>query len=110
MSLVSKNPISSSSLKCEHRKLSKVEGNGANFNDVIIFNSGRPAKFNLVFFGGDIQDYEEEMLKSYSSRHFAKWNLINTGNILMKKFSAHNNDSNLFIIRADYFNLRSFAK
>ena len=44
------------------RVLSRVEGNTGCFNDVIIFRNGHihkdqkdEAKFNLIYFGGDVQ-------------------------------------------------------
>lgn len=57
------------------------------------------------------KDYEEEMKKSSNSRNFTEWNLINTGRALLKKFSDNaETAANVFVFRADYFHLRSFAK
>ena len=104
------------SSECVHTVLNQIQGLDDNFNDTIIFKSVnsmlRPV-FNVIYFGGDIQDYPDEMKKSSTSRHFTEWNLINTGNLLFKKFNSNlkpNETVNIIIIRADYFHLKCFAK
>ena len=108
--------IENNSLKFTNKIFSHVEGNDSNVNDVIIFkreNEMPPSSFNLIYFGGDIQDYLDEMKKSITSRNFTQWNLLNTGNLLFNKFnsiSESNANANVFIVRADYFHLKCFAK
>lgn len=97
----------------EARIFQKVEGNEGCFNDVIVFDAINPpllspSPFNLIFFGGDIQDYPDEMSKSFNSREFIDWNLLATGRILCQRFV--DSLAHLFIVRADYFHLKSFAK
>jgi hypothetical protein len=51
------------------------------------------------------------MNKSWNSREFINWNLIKTGEMLRSKFASNPETmSNVFIVRADYFHLKSFAK
>ena len=51
------------------------------------------------------------MKKSITSRNFSLWNLVNTGNLLYKKFASKPETlANVFIFRADYFHLKTFAK
>jgi hypothetical protein len=104
------------SFKCIHTILSHVAGTDSNVNDVIIFKRDKetpPSSFNLIYFGGDIQDYPDEMKKSSTSRNFTQWNLLNTGELLCKKFNSiaqSNANANVLVVRADYFHLKCFAK
>jgi hypothetical protein len=104
------------SLKFTSKVFSHVEGIDSNANDVIIFkreNETPPSSFNLIYFGGDIQDYLDEMKKSFTSRKFTQWDLIKTGNLLLNKFNSSiqsNANANVFVVRADYFHLKCFAK
>ena len=95
--------------------LKRVEGSPGCFNDVIVFpcEQQEPAKFNFVFFGGDIQDYPEEMQKNPTSRRYSKWNLIDTGRLLATRINTSSSFSaraNLLVVRADSFHLKCFAK
>ena len=103
------NQTASDSSECEHTILRRTQGLDNSFNDVIIIRGANhvAAQFNLVYFGGDIQDYPEEMKKSSTSRNFTQWNLVDTGTLLYRKF---NSKANVIIIRADYFHLKCFAK
>ena len=104
----------------DHFIMKRVEGSPGHFNDVIVFPSNEPdleAKCNFVFFGGDIQDYLEEMQKNPTSRHYAEWNLVVTGKLLAARVNAALNGSgasksraNLMVVRADSFHLKCFAK
>ena len=97
--------------ECSPKIFNKIEGYNHTSNDVILFKSKHLAKFNLIYFGGDIQDYPDEMKKSINSRDFTQWNLLNTGSLLNDKFSSSlDTAANIIIIRADYFHLKCFAK
>ncbi len=51
------------------------------------------------------------MKKSLTSRKFTHWNLIDTGQLLLKKFASRpHTAANVLVVRADYFHLRTFAK
>ncbi|CAF0715861.1 unnamed protein product [Brachionus calyciflorus] len=91
--------------------LYKIEGNPDCFNDVIIFKCSKDQpKYNLIYFGGDIQNYEDEMKKNSTCRLYSEWDLIKTGNLIYKKFSFNPKTcANVFIFRADYFHLKCFA-
>ena len=115
-----KKMASNDSFECTNTIFSHVEGIESNLNDVIIFkyenkttNNTPPPSYNLIYFGGDIQDYPDEMKKSSTSRNFTEWNLLSTGKMLCKKFNSSlesNVNANVFVIRADYFHLKCFAK
>ena len=91
-----------------YKILRRVEGSIDCYNDVIIYPATTTeAKHNFVFFGGDIQDYPEEMMKNPTCRNYCKYNLIGTGQMLHDRLGQ---SCNLFVIRADHFHLKCFAK
>ncbi|XP_051174261.1 mitochondrial protein C2orf69 homolog [Leptopilina boulardi] len=49
----------------------------------------------LVFFGGDTQDFSENMAKHRDSRHFQEWSLENTAKLIAERFPKNH----IFIIR-----------
>ena len=112
------NSSSSDTSSNDHLTLKRVEGSPGCYNDVIVFpyvDSGKQlqAKRNFVFFGGDIQDYPEEMQKNPTSRRYSKWNLIDTGRLLAERINRSPSlsaQANLLVIRADAFHLKCFAK
>ncbi|RNA32594.1 hypothetical protein BpHYR1_038721 [Brachionus plicatilis] len=103
--------LSSSKDNSNHVILKQLEGNSDCFNDVIIIKCTQSkAKYNLIYFGGDIQNYEDEMNKSSTCKSFTKWNLLTTGYLLEKKFSSSpETAANILIIRPDFFHLKCFA-
>lgn len=51
------------------------------------------------------------MHKSSTCKTYSKWNLIDTGKLLVKKLSKNcDHVANVIIIRADHFHLKTFAK
>ena len=51
------------------------------------------------------------MVKSFNSRDFVEWNLVKTGNLFYNRFnSIEQTQSNVIVIRADFFHLKTFAK
>ena len=51
------------------------------------------------------------MLKSSTGKKYSKWNLIDTGKLLLKKFAkSYDHVANIILIRADHFHLKTFAK
>ncbi|RLU26935.1 hypothetical protein DMN91_000734 [Ooceraea biroi] len=49
----------------------------------------------LVFFGGDVQDTQENMEKHSDSKEYIKWSLENTATILSEQFPRHH----VFVVR-----------
>lgn len=106
-------------LTSDHFTLKRVEGSPGCFNDVIVFpyqdeqQQSVAAKCNFVFFGGDIQDYPDEMQKNPTSRRYSKWNLIDTGRLLAGRINGSSSSlsarANLLVVRADAFHLKCFA-
>jgi hypothetical protein len=107
----------------------KSLGDSTKTNDVVI-NPSENAKFNLVFFHGDVQvnqtaslpecdpfldlfsnqqNYKEEMLKN-PQNPYSEWNLIDTTKLLCNRFSQAHCPANIFLIKANQMYLDTFAK
>lgn len=73
-------------------RFEKVEGSTGKFNDVVLNYSVKmgDAKKVVVFFGGDIQDFPEAMMKHRDNRLYVQWNLENMATLMGKHFpNAH---------------------
>ncbi|KAH0950455.1 hypothetical protein HN011_005610 [Eciton burchellii] len=65
-------------------------------NDILYMEPKlQPTQNLLVFFGGDIQDTQENMMKDEESKIYIRWSLENTATILSEQFPRHH----LFLIR-----------
>lgn len=73
-------------------RFEKVEGLTGKFNDLILKSPEKPGDANqlVVFFGGDIQDFPELMMKHRDNRRYVQWNLDNMAALMGSHFpSAH---------------------
>lgn len=65
-------------------------------NDVVYTQpKSQPTSDLLVFFGGDVQDIQENMERHSDSKKYAKWSLENTASILSEQFPR----SHIFVVR-----------
>jgi len=59
-------------------------------NDVILFkNKSTSGQKLAIYFGGDIQDYHEQMKSHEENKRYQEWNLEATGRLLTQKFTHH---------------------
>ncbi|CAH8467198.1 unnamed protein product [Heterobilharzia americana] len=90
-------------------------------NDVVFLGKKTFPTVNLVYFGGDIQDYESNMRQNKFTNQYIKWSLENTAQNLYERFTNQFSQSNphVWIIRASqwianslacYVNFLSFTK
>ncbi|XP_070388246.1 mitochondrial protein C2orf69 [Dermacentor albipictus] len=73
-------------------RFEKVEGLTGKFNDLVLKSPEKTGDGNqvVVFFGGDIQDFPEAMMKHRDNRRYVQWNLDNMATLMGKHFpSAH---------------------
>ncbi|CAH8445336.1 unnamed protein product [Dicrocoelium dendriticum] len=68
-------------------------------NDVIFTGFRTPADMNVVFFGGDVQDFELNMLSSSARRKYIQWSLEATGRLLSRRFSSLFASVHVWVIR-----------
>lgn len=80
-------------------------------NDVIFLGTRSCPYVNLVYFGGDIQDYEYNMHQNNFSNQYIKWNLENTAQNLYERFTNQfpNCHPHIWIIRASHWLPSSIA-
>lgn len=98
---MAQSTISDASSGCQ--RLLSVSGDKGKHNDVIVCGSVQSAKQHIIFFGGDVQDYEENM-KIHSPKYL-KWNLENTALMLKSRFK----DSCILVIKPSKMIHRSLS-
>nr|XP_031844715.1 UPF0565 protein C2orf69 homolog [Nomia melanderi]XP_031844799.1 UPF0565 protein C2orf69 homolog [Nomia melanderi]XP_031844881.1 UPF0565 protein C2orf69 homolog [Nomia melanderi]XP_031844978.1 UPF0565 protein C2orf69 homolog [Nomia melanderi] len=65
----------------------KVSGNTNHFNDILyLCPKLLPSQGILIYFGGDVQDIEENMKQHPDSKKYVEWSLENTAHILSTNF------------------------
>uniref|UniRef100_A0A023GIM3 Uncharacterized protein n=1 Tax=Amblyomma triste TaxID=251400 RepID=A0A023GIM3_AMBTT len=73
-------------------RFEKVEGLTGKFNDLVLKTPEKPgdAIQLVVFFGGDIQDFPELMMKHRDNKRYVQWNLDNMAALMGSHFpNAH---------------------
>lgn len=69
------------------RRLGSIEGLDGKKNHIIYhLPQDQAATGTVVFFGGDIQDYRENMLVHRDNKHYVQWNLEDTAVMLHQRF------------------------
>ncbi|XP_023243705.1 UPF0565 protein C2orf69 homolog [Centruroides sculpturatus] len=87
------------------KRLLNVEGYDGRRNDIVYHSPLSVASLDLVFFGGDVQDYPEKMLSHRDNKRHGKWNLENTAALLHSRFPS----ANIYIIRPSRMHLNTFS-
>ncbi|CAK1543784.1 unnamed protein product [Leptosia nina] len=88
-------------------RLRRVTGHEARENDVVF----HPARVRptmpetLVFFGGDVQDYEEVMQGHRDNRNYIKWSLESTARMLSENFPT----KHVVVVRPARIEYKSFS-
>lgn len=86
------------------RRLLGVPGDVEKKNDVILCGNLQDAKQHVIFFGGDVQDFKENMDK-YFNIAYKEWNLESTAQLLQSRFS----ESAVFVIKPSKMLLNTFS-
>ncbi|XP_045169618.2 mitochondrial protein C2orf69 homolog [Mercenaria mercenaria] len=89
------------------KRLLNLEGAEGKHNDVIICGVEKlsSSKQHIIFFGGDVQDYKENMESHYTNKAYVEWNLESTAELLRSKFP----DSTVFVIKPSDMLLKTFS-
>ncbi|RWS14591.1 UPF0565 protein C2orf69-like isoform X2 [Dinothrombium tinctorium] len=78
-------------------------------NDLFYLPCKQETQKAVIYFGGDIQvqvqDYEENMVKSKANKNYIMWSLENTACTLHEKFIDHS----IFIVRPSTINNETFS-
>ncbi|KAG7157819.1 UPF0565 protein C2orf69 homolog isoform X2 [Homarus americanus] len=70
--------------------------------------SSTPTNFTppvVVFFGGDVQDYPENMLAHRDHEHYVEWSLTSTAELLATKFTEHH----VFVVKPNRMERKTFS-
>ncbi|GAB1605608.1 hypothetical protein Ahia01_000842900, partial [Argonauta hians] len=82
-------------------------GGGDNLTEVVICGDVLSAKQHVIYFGGDVQDYPEEMQCHRDNQQYGRWNLEETARILRWKFSP--SDTFVMVVRPARLNHGTFS-
>ncbi|KAL7064167.1 hypothetical protein AAHC03_05601 [Spirometra sp. Aus1] len=94
------------------KKLVGVRGRDHLHNDVFFSCSSGIPEVNIIFFGGDIQNEAQIMEKHRDNRHYVKWSLDATSELLIGRLSdsfPNGRGAHLWVIRASRWILQTFA-
>ncbi|XP_023015367.2 mitochondrial protein C2orf69 homolog isoform X1 [Leptinotarsa decemlineata] len=88
-------------------RLTKVAGFGERLNDIVYGSPTRVAEKPsiVVFFGGDVQDFTENMLSNGKNKEYVKWNLENTAELLQSTFA----ESHIVVVKPARKELDTFS-
>ncbi|XP_050419240.1 mitochondrial protein C2orf69 homolog isoform X1 [Patella vulgata] len=86
-------------------RLLSVVGHLGKKNDVILCGDPKKADQHVIYFGGDVQDYKENMESHRDNKRYLMWNLEDTASLISKKFPS----SAIFVIRPSRMHLKTFS-
>ncbi|XP_013396861.1 UPF0565 protein C2orf69 homolog [Lingula anatina] len=86
-------------------RLIQIHGEDDRKNDIIFCGDIRNAVSHIIFFGGDVQDYPENMLAHRDNKHHIKWSLEATAKLLYQK---HPNSA-IWVIKPANMYIKTFS-
>ncbi|BFY98870.1 hypothetical protein BsWGS_01909 [Bradybaena similaris] len=86
-------------------KLTGVKGDGAKFDDVFVYGEASNCSEHIIYFGGDVQDYPENMERHRDNKRYVAWSSDNTAALIHRKFPS----SLVFVIKPSKMHLLTFA-
>ncbi|XP_073993606.1 mitochondrial protein C2orf69 homolog isoform X2 [Rhodnius prolixus] len=97
-------------------RLARVAGYQGRSNDIVYTPPWSPSPPDsnavqqsssqvVVFFGGDVQDFSENMEAHRDNKRYAKWNLENTASILQSQFENHH----IVVVRPSRMEFKMFS-
>ncbi|XP_018328351.1 UPF0565 protein C2orf69 homolog isoform X2 [Agrilus planipennis] len=88
-------------------RLRNVDGYGGRTNDVVYCPPATPSSepSTVVFFGGDVQDFPENMQSHRDHKHYIKWNLEDTGRLIRSQFQ----DCHVVVVRPYRIEYKTFS-
>ncbi|XP_017779089.1 PREDICTED: UPF0565 protein C2orf69 homolog isoform X2 [Nicrophorus vespilloides] len=88
-------------------RLCAVPGYDGRCNDVVYCNPSHRAEnqSTVIYFGGDMQDFTENMQSHRDSKNYLKWNLEDTARILHGNFA----DCHIIVIRPARIEYKTFS-
>ncbi|KAK9505439.1 hypothetical protein O3M35_009500 [Rhynocoris fuscipes] len=95
-------------------RLARVAGYQGRYNDIVYtppwsatgdINALQHSSQVVVFFGGDVQDFSENMEAHRDNKRYARWNLENTASILQAQFENHH----IVVVRPSRMEFKMFS-
>ncbi|XP_014262564.1 UPF0565 protein C2orf69 homolog isoform X2 [Cimex lectularius] len=87
-------------------RLARVSGYQGRTNDVVyLYPKMIPADSVVIYFGGDVQDFPENMESHRDNKSYVKWNLENMATILQGKFET----SHIVVVRPSRMEFKMFG-
>ncbi|CAL1542856.1 unnamed protein product [Lymnaea stagnalis] len=86
-------------------RLSQVTGDQEKTNDIFVCGQNKNCKEHIIYFGGDVQDYPENMERHRDNKRYVKWNTESTAALIHRKFPS----SLVFVIKPTKMHLMTFA-
>ncbi|XP_076470601.1 LOW QUALITY PROTEIN: mitochondrial protein C2orf69 homolog [Babylonia areolata] len=73
--------------------------------DVIVAGQRQEAKERVIFFGGDVQDYPENMLSHRDNGKYVRWNSVSTAGRLCERFPT----AMVLVVKPHHMHLKTFS-
>ena len=86
------------------QRLTSLEGTNGRCDDVFVCGDVN-ANQHVLFFGGDVQDYKENMEQHRDNKRYTEWNTEDTALLIQSKFPK----SLVVVIRPSRMHLKTFA-
>ncbi|CAG5123765.1 unnamed protein product [Candidula unifasciata] len=86
-------------------RLAGVKGDGMKVDDVFVYGQVSNCSEHIIYFGGDVQDYPENMERHRDNKRYVTWNSENTAALIHRKFPS----SLVFVIKPSKMHLLTFA-
>jgi len=86
------------------QRLTSLEGTDGRCDDVFVCGDAN-ANQHVLFFGGDVQDYKENMEQHRDNKRYTEWNTEDTALLIQSKFPK----SLVVVIRPSRMHLKTFA-
>ncbi|KAH9499169.1 hypothetical protein Btru_004332 [Bulinus truncatus] len=86
-------------------RINQVVGEANKTNDIFVFGQKENCKEHVIYFGGDVQDYSENMERHRDNKRYVQWNTEATAKLIHQKFPA----SLVFVIKPTKMHLLTFA-
>ncbi|KAK7499383.1 hypothetical protein BaRGS_00009358 [Batillaria attramentaria] len=73
--------------------------------DVVVAGRRADATEHVLFFGGDVQDYPEEMMSHRDNGQYVRWNSLATAALLCRRFPS----AMVMVIKPHHMHLKTFS-
>ncbi|XP_070212124.1 mitochondrial protein C2orf69 homolog isoform X2 [Littorina saxatilis] len=80
-------------------------GSGDHTMDVIVAGKRHGAQEHVIFFGGDVQDYPENMESHRDNGRYVRWNLLETAERLCERFPS----ALVLVMKPHHMHLKTFS-